>query len=60
MWLKKEEEQWCLKKRALWIKVGDNNTKLFHQFLKFRKNVNTIWEVKVVNKGITRFFKEKV
>jgi hypothetical protein len=45
-WLKREEEEWRLKSRALWIKVGDNNTKFFHNFSNQRQNLNTIWEIK--------------
>jgi hypothetical protein len=28
--LEKEEVAWCLKSRSIWIKKGDNNSKLFH------------------------------
>jgi hypothetical protein len=44
-WLKTEEQEWRTKSRALWIK-GDNNTKFFHQYVNFRRNLNSIWEIK--------------
>jgi hypothetical protein len=58
-WLKKEEQEWCLKSRALWIKVGDNNTKLFHQFANYRRNLNTIWEIKDEEGNMASSFKDK-
>jgi len=45
-WLEKEEQEWRLKSRVLWLEVGDNNTKYFHQFVNFRRDLNTIWEIK--------------
>jgi hypothetical protein len=45
-WLDKEEHIWRLKSRALWLKAGNNNTKYFHQFANFRKNTNTISDIK--------------
>jgi hypothetical protein len=41
-----EEERWCLKSRATWIKCGDINTKYFHHFASYRRNKKHIWEVK--------------
>eukprot|EP00253_Pinus_taeda_P018177 PITA_18177 len=40
------EEEWRLKSRAVWLKVGDENTKFFHNYAKGRKNSNTIWKLK--------------
>lgn len=37
-----KEEEWRLKRRAIWLKVGDENTSFFHNFAKGRKSVNTI------------------
>jgi hypothetical protein len=31
-WLKRDEEEWHIKSRALWMKAGDNNTKFCHNF----------------------------
>ena len=31
------------------MKVGDNNTKFFHNFSRQMKNLNTIWEIKKEN-----------
>jgi hypothetical protein len=30
----------------VWLRDGDENTKVFHQFVQTRKSWNTIWEVK--------------
>jgi hypothetical protein len=45
-WLRKDEQEWRLKSHALWLQVGDNNTKFFHHFSNHRRNLNTIWEIK--------------
>lgn len=37
-----EEQTWRLKRRVIWLKVGDRNMKFFHAFVNGRKNVNTI------------------
>jgi len=57
--LVKEEHNWCLKIRPLWIHEGDNNTKLFHHFANHRKWVNTIWELKTIARQIISTFAEK-
>ena len=44
--LKKEENFWRLKSRAIWMVSGDDNTKLFQAFMKGRKQQNMIWEIK--------------
>eukprot|EP00253_Pinus_taeda_P002268 PITA_02268 len=41
-----KEEEWRLKSRAIWLKAGDENTKFFHNYVKGRKNANTIWKLK--------------
>eukprot|EP00253_Pinus_taeda_P028876 PITA_28876 len=41
--LLEKEEQWRLKSRAIWLQVGDGNTKFFHNFANGRKASNTIW-----------------
>ena len=43
--LKVEEESWRLKRRVIWLKIGDRNTKDFHKFEKNRKNYNNICDV---------------
>ena len=42
----KEEEEWRLKSRAIWLKSGDENTSFFHNYAKGRKSANTIWSLK--------------
>jgi hypothetical protein len=44
----------------VWIKEGDNNTKFFHQFTNLCKNMNTIWEIRVVDGSMVCSFKDKV
>ena len=43
--LQTQDEVWQLKIRATWIKAGDENSKIFHQFSRGRKAINTIWEL---------------
>jgi hypothetical protein len=43
--LKKREESWCLKRRSLWLRSGDENTKFFQAFAKGRRMENTIWSL---------------
>lgn len=40
------EEELRLKSRAIWLKVGDENTRFFHNYAKGRKNSNKIWKLK--------------
>jgi hypothetical protein len=57
-WLKKEEMEWHQKSRALWLQVGDNNTKKFHHYANHCRNSKTIWEIK--NEGVmVSSFREK-
>ena len=42
MILKLKEKDYRLKSRALWIRLGDNNTGLFHFFSSLRRNSNSI------------------
>jgi hypothetical protein len=58
-WLEKEETSWRLKSRALWLEAGDNNTRFFHQYANYRKNINTIWDIKNVEGVKVNSFKEK-
>lgn len=44
--LKDREESWRLRSRAIWLKEGDDNTKLYHKHENGRKAINTIWELK--------------
>jgi len=45
----KEELEWRLKSRTIWPKEGDNNTKFFHKFVICRKNLNTTWEMDLLD-----------
>ena len=40
-----QEITWRLKSRALWIEVGDKNTKYFHAYANQRRNINSIWNI---------------
>jgi hypothetical protein len=35
-----------LKSMALWISKVDEDSNFFHQYAKYRKNINTIWKTK--------------
>jgi hypothetical protein len=54
--LEKEEKEWRLKSRALWLEVEDNNMKYFHQYVNLRRNLNTIWEIKNEDGSISSSF----
>lgn len=43
--LKEREETWRLRRRAIWLKEGDDNSKIFHKFGNGRIVVNTIWKL---------------
>ena len=43
--LKKNEGKLRLKSIALWIEVGDNKSKFFHNYPSYRGNLNSIWEI---------------
>ena len=49
--LKKEEEFWRLKSRAIWIGSGHSNTRFFHRFASNQRNSNTVWEIKTSEGG---------
>ena len=36
---------WRLKSRAVWIALGDANTKFFQKYAFARRNVNAIWDI---------------
>jgi hypothetical protein len=40
-----KEKEWRLKSRALWLWVGDEDTKFFHRYSNYRKNINSIWKI---------------
>ena len=43
--LKQREETLCQKSRAIWLKLGDNNSKCFHRFANQRRITNTVWVI---------------
>jgi len=44
--LEQEVDTWCQKSRATWLACGDRNTKFFHSFSNFRRQVNSIWDIR--------------
>jgi hypothetical protein len=44
---------------VIWIKQRDNNSKFFHQYVNYRKNVNTIWEIEKSDGTMVHSFKDK-
>jgi hypothetical protein len=51
--LRREEEQWHLRSRALWLASGDNNTKYFHNFASHNRVRKHIWEIKGGNDDLS-------
>eukprot|EP00253_Pinus_taeda_P017747 PITA_17747 len=49
--LKMEESSWHLKSRALWLRLGDRNTKFFHRYANHRREINAIWRISDGNGG---------
>jgi hypothetical protein len=47
--LHKEEKEWRLKSRALWLQAGDKNTSFFHKQAKSRQHRNTVEEIKTTS-----------
>jgi len=43
--LQEKEEYWREHSRAIWLQSGDNNTKVFHNFAKFRRITNPLWDI---------------
>lgn len=43
--LRQKEEDWRLKSRAIWLQIGDENTKFFQQHANGRRTANSIWEL---------------
>lgn len=53
-----EEAKWRLKSRVIWLKECDNNTKFFHKYASYRKNLNSIQEIKDQNGQKVSSFEE--
>ena len=58
--LAKEKQLMRLKRRALWLEVGDKNTIFFHRFASHRKSINTICEIRNKKGRMVRSFEDKV
>jgi hypothetical protein len=43
--LLEKELDWCIKSKAIWLDVGDQNTNFFHNFTNHKKTRNTIWKL---------------
>jgi len=47
--LHKEEKEWRLKSRVLWLQAGDKNTLFFHKQAKARHHKSTVEEIKTTS-----------
>jgi hypothetical protein len=56
--LRWEKDFWCLKSRSLWLKVGDKNTKFFHNQAKFKKMRNNVSKITLEDGTIVTEFAE--
>ena len=54
-----EEKELRLKRRAIWLKAGDKNSKFFHNYATHRRNINTICKIKNHEGKIVTTFEEK-
>ena len=53
-YLLKEEAEWRLKSRAVWLNAGDKNTKFFHKYASGRRREKSIWEIEVGGKTLCK------
>lgn len=56
--LKEREESVRLRSRAIWLKIGDDNTRFFQNYAKGRKVSNTIWNLPLPEGGLADSFKK--
>eukprot|EP00253_Pinus_taeda_P013872 PITA_13872 len=56
--LKDHEEALRLRSRAIWMKEGDANTKLYHKFSNGRKAINTIWQLQNAQGQVVKTFQK--
>ena len=50
--LKLEGETWRLKSSEIQLTQGDNNTEFVHKYANYRRNLNTIWDLKDENGNV--------
>jgi hypothetical protein len=56
--LRREEEYWHLKSRSLWLKVGDKNTRFFHNQAKFKQSRNNVVNITLEDGSIVSKFED--
>jgi hypothetical protein len=56
--LNKENVEWTLKSKAIWLIEGDNNKKKIHKYANYRRKINTIWEISKLDVSRAKSFKE--
>eukprot|EP01018_Ginkgo_biloba_P032610 Gb_14068 [translate_table: standard] len=56
--LSDREKHWRIKSMAIWLQQGDQNTKYFHNYARFRENQYTIWELTGREGNKVRGFKD--
>jgi len=55
--LENKEVTWRLKSRAILLREGDNNSKLFQHYANQWKNLNLIWDMKTKDEEWVHSFK---
>ena len=54
-----DEQVWQQKSRVKWLKEGDRNTKFFHLMVSYRRKVNTIDKLYILEREVDSLWELK-